>query len=54
VRPDVFDRDRLMVVRQPFLLVDGVLQHQDGVLSIRADRFEAIEGAASVEAHDFY
>jgi error-prone DNA polymerase len=54
VRPDVFDRDRQMVVRQPFLLVDGVLQHQDGVLSIRADRFEAIEGAASVEAHDFY
>jgi error-prone DNA polymerase len=54
VRPDVFDRDRLMVVRQPFLLVDGVLQHQDGVLSVRAERFEKIDGPASVEAHDFY
>ena len=54
VRPDLFDRERLIVVRQPFLIVDGVLQHQDGVLSVRAERFEAIEGAASVEAHDFY
>ena len=25
VRPDVFDRERLIVVRQPFLLIDGVL-----------------------------
>jgi error-prone DNA polymerase len=32
VRPDLFDRERMTVVRQPFLLVDGILQHQDGVL----------------------
>jgi error-prone DNA polymerase len=54
VRPDLFDRERMTVVRQPFLLVDGILQHQDGVLSVRADRVEGIEGAASVDAHDFY
>jgi len=54
IRPDLYDRDRMTVVRQPFLLVDGILQHQDGVLSVRAERVEGIEGAASVDAHDFY
>jgi error-prone DNA polymerase len=54
IRPDLFDRDRLTVIRQPFLLVEGVLQHQDGVLSVKAERLQAIDGVASVDAHDFY
>jgi error-prone DNA polymerase len=54
VRPDLFDRQRMIVIRQPFLLVEGVLQHQDGVLSVRAERLQGIEGSASVDAHDFY
>ena len=54
VRPDLFDRARLVVVRQPFLLVEGILQHQDGVLSVRAERLQGIDVGASVDAHDFY
>ena len=54
IRPDLFDRARMIVLRQPFLLVEGVLQHQDGVLAIRAERLQGIEGGASVDAHDFY
>ena len=54
VRPDLFDRERTVVIRQPFLLVEGVLQHQDGVRSIKAERLYGINGGASVEAHDFY
>ena len=54
VRPDLFDRERMTVIRQPFLLVDGVLQYQDGVLSVRAERVQGIEGSASIDAHDFY
>jgi error-prone DNA polymerase len=54
IRPDLFDRHRMTVVRQPFLIVDGVLQHQDGVLSVRAERVEGMSGGASVDAHDFY
>jgi error-prone DNA polymerase len=54
VRPDLFDRDRLMIVRQPFLLVEGVLQNQQGVISVKAERMQAIDGGASVDAHDFY
>ena len=55
IRPDLFDQHRMTVVRQPFLIVDGVLQHQDGVVSVRA---EAVQGLAGVsidfDAHDFY
>jgi error-prone DNA polymerase len=54
VRPDLFDRTRLVVVGQPFLLVEGILQHQDGVLSVRAERLQGIDAGASVDAHDFY
>ena len=54
IRPDLFDRDRMTVIRQPFLLVEGVLQHQDGVLSVKAERLQGIDGGASVDAHDFY
>jgi error-prone DNA polymerase len=54
VRPDLFDRERMTVVRQPFLIVDGVLQHQEGVLSVRAERLEGLSGGAAVDAHDFY
>jgi error-prone DNA polymerase len=54
IRPDLYDRDRTTVVRQPFLMVEGVLQHQDGVISVRAERVEAVQGDAAVDAHDFY
>ena len=54
IRPDLYDRERAAVVRQPFLMIEGVLQHQDGVLSVRAERVEGIQGAASIDAHDFY
>jgi error-prone DNA polymerase len=54
IRPDLFDRDRMTVVRQPFLLVEGVQQNPEGVLSVKAERVQGIEGAASVDAHDFY
>jgi error-prone DNA polymerase len=58
VRPDLFVRDRLVITDEPFLLVDGVLQNQDGVTSIRAERIAGLHagGVQDVEfdAHDFY
>jgi error-prone DNA polymerase len=62
VRPDLFARDRLVITEEPFLVVDGVLQHQDGVISVRAEQARGIRstgGAAGVDdidfdAHDFY
>jgi error-prone DNA polymerase len=38
VRPALFRRQRATIVGEPFLMVEGALQHQDGVISIRAER----------------
>jgi len=55
IRPDLFDRQRTEAVRIPFLLVDGILQHQDGVRSVKAERLQALQQlTASLDAHDFY
>jgi len=56
VRPDLFAQDRLVIVEEPFLLVDGVLQNQDGVTSVRAARVQGLGGGADLDfdAHDFY
>jgi error-prone DNA polymerase len=56
VRPPLFERDRLTVVEQAFLIVDGVLQQQDGVVSVRAERLLPLSGMPplDVESHDFH
>jgi len=58
VRPDLFARDRLTIVDEPFLIVDGVLQIQDGVISVRAENVQGLRGADADDidfrAHDFY
>jgi len=55
VRPDLFARDRLVIVEEPFLIVDGVLQMQDGVTSIRAEQVHGLRGLdIDFDAHDFY
>jgi len=43
-----------VIVHEPYLLVEGVLQIQEGVTSVRAERFSALGGdSPSMEAHDF-
>jgi error-prone DNA polymerase len=55
VRPDLFASERLVIVEEPFLLIDGVLQNQDGVISVRADAVRALPGVdVDFDAHDFY
>jgi error-prone DNA polymerase len=55
VRPDLFARDRLVILEEPFLLIEGLLQNQEGVTSVRAERVEAVAGVAiDVDSHDFY
>jgi error-prone DNA polymerase len=55
IRPDLFDRERFKILEEPFLLVDGVLQNQDGVTSIKAERLHGLAGAKlDVESHDFH
>jgi error-prone DNA polymerase len=55
VRPDLFARDRLVIIEEPFLLVEGVLQNQDGVTSVRAEQVQGLKGVRiDFDAHDFY
>jgi error-prone DNA polymerase len=61
VRPDLFARDRLVITEEPFLIVDGALQNQDGVTSVRAEQIRGMRGADAggvddidFDAHDFY
>ncbi|MCI0435760.1 MAG: error-prone DNA polymerase, partial [Gemmatimonadetes bacterium] len=35
VEPDTFDRYKEQIVSEPFLIVDGVVQQQDGVVSVK-------------------
>ena len=55
VRPPLFERQRAVIVHEPFLLVEGLLQHQDGVMSIRAQRVRPLVPLdARVPSHDFH
>jgi error-prone DNA polymerase len=56
IRPDVYARDKAIVVESPFLLVEGWLQIQDGVTAIKAERLQRLDGllaSMAVESHDF-
>jgi error-prone DNA polymerase len=54
VTPRLFARNRLVLVTEPLLLVEGILQSQDGVVSVRAHRVTPmpVRGDA-VPSHDF-
>jgi error-prone DNA polymerase len=54
IRPDLFQKHRAFLVSTPVLLVEGPLQKQDGTISIKARRFEAVHTNATVESHDFH
>jgi error-prone DNA polymerase len=54
VRPDLFERQRVTVVSEPFLLVEGTLQIQEGVTSVKAERVVPLGGTGpGAESHDF-
>ncbi len=54
VRPDLFDAERTTLVSAPYLIVEGLLQNQDGVVSVKAERVRPlVTSLASAESHDF-
>ena len=55
VRPDVFAEQRRAVVGEPYLLVEGTLQIQEGVTSVKAERLYGLGGTGpDVDARDFH
>ena len=56
VRPDLFAAQRSAIITEPFLLVEGILQMQDGVTAVKAERVERLQGTPAIEidSHDFH
>jgi len=55
VTPQLFEKNRLALVDYPFLLIEGTLQHQDNVVSVKARRVEPLQiRMASAGSHDFH
>jgi error-prone DNA polymerase len=55
VTPDLYDRDRLIITRSKFLLVEGPLQNQDNVIHVKATRLTPLsDRAIEVRSHDFH
>jgi error-prone DNA polymerase len=55
ITPDLFEKNRLLLVREPFLLIEGTLQNLDNVISVKADVLRPIEVTqAQTSSHDFH
>jgi error-prone DNA polymerase len=55
IMPDLFQKNRLLVTSEQFLMVEGVLQNQDNVISVKAQRVLPLSiTKAETSSHDFY
>jgi hypothetical protein len=54
VRPDLFSEQKQAIVGEPYLLVEGTLQIQEGVTSVKAERVIGLSSAGpDPQSHDF-
>ena len=55
VTPRVFEEHRVTIVHQQFLLIEGQLQHQDNVVSVKVETVQALSVTrAETTSHDFH
>jgi len=55
VNPDLFQQNRLLLGTEQFLLIEGILQNQDGVISVKAIRVAPVTiTRAQTVSHDFH
>ncbi len=64
ITPDLLERDRVLILSEKFLLLEGILQNQEGVVSVKVDRIRPLREAyvpesiditnAEVRSHDFH
>jgi error-prone DNA polymerase len=55
ITPDVFEQNRVTVVKEQFLLIEGQLQNQDHVISVKAERVLPLAiTQAQTTSHDFH
>jgi len=55
VMPDVYSADPIPVLHERFVRVEGIVQNQDGIVHLRAQRISALSvSAAATVSHDFH
>jgi error-prone DNA polymerase len=55
ITPDLYERERVVVSRSKFVLVEGALQNQDGVIHVKAARIKPLAfHNLEVRSHDFH
>ena len=55
VTPDLYERERVVVSRSKFVLVEGALQNQEGVVHIKAKHIQPLAFTdLEVSSHDFH
>ena len=55
IMPDLFQKNRLLVTSEQFLMVEGILQNQDNVVSVKARRVMSLSiTQAETSSHDFH
>src|ERR1700683_3574597 len=55
IATDVVAENRATMVRHQFPLIDGRLQHQDNVITVKVDSVEALSiPSAAAASHDFH
>jgi error-prone DNA polymerase len=55
ITPDLYDQNRLLVIHERFLLIEGILQNVENVISVKAMRVSKLEiTEAATRSHDFH
>jgi error-prone DNA polymerase len=55
IAPQLFEKDHTTVVHSSFLIIEGILQNQDGVVSVKAGAIKPFHlSRATAPAHDFH
>ncbi len=54
VEPQMFERERQTLISESFLLIEGVLQNQDRVTSVKARHASPLPAGAAPQSHDFH
>ena len=55
ITPQLFQQDHAVIVHQQFLLIEGRLQNQDNVISVKAERIRPLSVTrAETTSHDFH
>jgi len=55
ITPDTYAQFKRVVVDEPYLLVEGTLQNQDGAVSVKAERIESLKAQTPEQpSRDFH